>query len=116
MAGLNGDTIQDGGKIKEFILTLCDKIKMTRYGDPIILRFGKDPFVFGTTFFQPIEESNVSGRFFMSDISGHLVESNNRAFLDVFSCLPFNTQEAVDYSREFFQATAVQHDYKERNI
>ncbi|MBP7034966.1 MAG: S-adenosylmethionine decarboxylase, partial [Methanospirillum sp.] len=36
----NPETIRDAGKIREFVVQLCDLIKMKRFGEPQIINFG----------------------------------------------------------------------------
>jgi S-adenosylmethionine/arginine decarboxylase-like enzyme len=78
---------------------------MTRYKEPIIWRFGEDESIYGITFFQAIQESNISG---------HLVESSKEAYIDVFSCKPFDKKLASNYTKVFFKAKRIKVKYEKR--
>ncbi len=91
----NENYIKDEKKIKEFIIELCEKINMKRYGEPRIKRFGDGPLE-GYSAFQFIETSSVTI---------HFDEIESRAFIDVFSCKDFDENIVEEFSKEFFEAT-----------
>ena len=111
----NPELIRDEGIIKQFIVDLCDKIKMTRHGEPLLTRFGSDPKVCGYSVVQFIEESNITFRVLPAEISGHWVEENNKIFLDIFSCVQFDIDPTVEFCKKFFKAEEVEHRYIVRN-
>jgi S-adenosylmethionine/arginine decarboxylase-like enzyme len=90
----NEDFIKDKKKIKKFIIDLCKKIKMERYGPSRINRFGEGGLE-GVSAFQFIETSSVTI---------HFDETKNRAFIDVFSCKDFDEKLVEKFSKEFFEA------------
>ncbi len=81
--------------ITQFSIDLCDYIKMKRFGDPIVVRFGADPRVQGYSLAQLIETSLISG---------HFAEDTDRAFIDVFSCKEYPPEETAEFCRKYFGA------------
>ena len=39
-------------------------------------------------------------------ISGHFANDSNRAYLDIFSCKPYDPSVVEQFSREFFSASS----------
>lgn len=89
------ETISNAEKIKQFVVEVCDKIKVKRFGEPTVVKFGADPKVSGYSMTQLIESSLVSG---------HFAETSNAAYLDIFSCAPYDANALMDYAKEFFKA------------
>jgi len=94
--GCNGETIRDAEKIKQFVVELCDKIGMKRFGDCTVVNFGEDERVAGFSMTQLIETSLVSG---------HFANKTSAVYLDVFSCKYYNPYVAADFAKEFFSAS-----------
>ena len=94
--GCNPDTIRDADAIERFTITLCDMIGVQRYGPTQIVRFGRDPMVYGYSMVQLIETSLVSG---------HFAEDSNAVYLDIFSCKFYDAQVASQYACSFFEST-----------
>lgn len=94
----NSATIRDGEKIKDYIIKLCKLIDMNRFGDPVIVRFGKDIRVSGYSAVQLIETSCISG---------HFAEDSDSVYIDIFSCKFYNQEEAVSFTKEFFGSKEV---------
>ena len=92
----NPDTIRDGEAIARYARRICTEIGMTPYGDPEVIRFGKDPKVSGYSLNQFIEESNITA---------HFIEAVNGACINIFSCLPFNAETAAVFTAGFFGGT-----------
>ena len=65
---------RDGDYIRKFSVDLCDHIKMRRFGEPIVVRFG------------PIPASRAILWLTYRDLPdlGHFAEDTDRAFIDVF--------------------------------
>jgi S-adenosylmethionine/arginine decarboxylase-like enzyme len=88
----------DPGKIKskeaivEYVSRLCQLIDMKQYGEPIVVHFGKGQTE-GFSFVQFIETSLISG---------HFANESNRAFIDIFSCKPYDPEKAAEFSKDFF--------------
>ena len=91
----NPDTIRNPEKIKQFVVELCQRIDMQRYGECLIERFGNGDLE-GYSVFQFIETSCVSAHFDE--------KVANATYLDIFSCKYFNPFEASEFAKEFFEA------------
>ena len=98
-------SISDPVSIKKFAVELCELIKMKRYGETLINRFGEGQLE-GYSMMQFIETSSITA---------HFDEEKNRAFIDVFSCKHFNPEEALDFSSKFFKAKNSKLTVMERN-
>lgn len=100
------DKISNGTYIHGYILELCELIGMKRYGDPNLMRFG-DGDLEGWSFAQMIETSCVCGHF--DEQNG-----NSSAYIDIFSCKPFNKDIAKQFTVDYFNARKVKAYYKAR--
>jgi S-adenosylmethionine decarboxylase len=92
--GCNGATIRDADKIKTFVVELCERIDMKRFGDCVVVNFGEDERVAGYSMTQLIETSLISG---------HFANQANTVYLDVFSCKYYNPSVAAEFAKEFFE-------------
>jgi S-adenosylmethionine/arginine decarboxylase-like enzyme len=91
----DADSIRDADYIKEFIVKLCDLIKMKRFGETTVVDFGDDPRVTGFSMTQLIETSLISA---------HFVNQINAVYLDVFSCSKYNPEIVMEFAKHWFQA------------
>jgi len=91
----NPETIRSAEKIREFTYEVCDRIKVKRFGEPVIVHFGQDEKVAGYSLVQLIETSLVSG---------HFANLTNRVYLDIFSCAFYSPSDAAEYAAQFFEA------------
>jgi len=87
--------MQDAEAIREFVKVLCERIKMRRYGETQVVYFGDDPRVTGFSMTQLIETSLISA---------HFADASCAIYLDVFSCAPYEPEEAATFAAEFFKA------------
>jgi len=89
--------------IRQFIYDLVSDIDMVAYGDPVIEHFAThDAEKAGYSAVQLIETSSITG---------HFVDSTGEAYIDVFSCKPFEL-EAVKKCIEYaFQPTSIKVHY-----
>lgn len=94
----NADIIRDEKKIKQFVLELCDLIKMKRFGETQVIHFGEDERVSGFSMTQLIETSLISA---------HFANLSNTTYLDVFSCKRYDPQVVADFAKKFFKADRV---------
>jgi S-adenosylmethionine/arginine decarboxylase-like enzyme len=85
----------DKDHIENFIIELCKRIGMKRYGDVQIVYFGDEPEVSGYSMTQLIETSLISG---------HFADKHRAVFLDIFSCASYNPDEVVRFCVESFRA------------
>ncbi len=86
--------IKNKREIKKFIKELTKKINMKGINSAKIKRFGKESLK-GYSAFQFIETSSITC---------HFDETENRAFIDIFSCKDFETDKIKNFCKEFFQA------------
>jgi S-adenosylmethionine/arginine decarboxylase-like enzyme len=87
------ETIRDAGKIRQFVVELCDLIGMRRFGDTQVVHFGEDERVAGYSMVQLIETSLISA---------HFANHSNTTYLDVFSCKPYDPDVVKDFATRFF--------------
>ena len=87
--------MQDAEAIREFVRILCDRIKMRRYGETQVVFFGDDPRVQGFSMTQLIETSLISA---------HFADASKAIYLDVFSCAPYDSEDAACFAMEYFKA------------
>lgn len=91
----NREMIADEANHRAFLKELVEKIKMVAYGEPVLAHFAThDPSKGGYTIMQMIETSSITG---------HFVDSNGNAFVDVFSCLPFDIFTAANVIQKYYQ-------------
>jgi S-adenosylmethionine decarboxylase len=86
--------MQDAEAIREFVRILCDRIKMKRFGETQVVHFGDDPRVNGFSMTQLIETSLISA---------HFAEATCAIYLDVFSCAPYDPEDAAKFALEYFK-------------
>ena len=87
--------MQNAEAIREFVRILCDRIKMRRYGETQVVFFGDDPRVTGFSMTQLIETSLISA---------HFADASCAIYLDVFSCAPYEPEEAAEFAKEYVKA------------
>ena len=100
------DAVESEVGIYNFVKELVPAIDMQAYGEPQIVHVGKhDPKVSGYTLIQMIETSAITG---------HFVDINGDAYLDIFSCKEFDTDVAVDVVKKHFAPENIIEHYDER--
>lgn len=92
----NGVFIKTPVKIQEFVDRLCEKIGMVKHGPTLIERFAEGTLE-GYSAMQFIETSSITL---------HFDETENRAFIDIFSCKYFDPELARAFSQEFFEGSS----------
>ena len=97
LKGCNPDTIRDPERIREFIVELCERIDMKRFGEPTIVHFGQNEKVAGYSMTQLIETSLISG---------HFANDSNAAYLDIFSCKEYSPRIMAEFCKTFFGAAS----------
>jgi S-adenosylmethionine/arginine decarboxylase-like enzyme len=90
----NEGVVRDKGMLEVFGKKLSRNIGMRPYLGMSVKRFGKGKLR-GLTGVQLIETSSISV---------HLDESENRAFIDIFSCKSFGSRAAMDFCADYFGA------------
>lgn len=91
--------MQNADAIREFVVLLCDRIKMRRYGETQVVFFGDDPRVQGFSMTQLIETSLISA---------HFADASRAIYLDVFSCAPYDSEDTARFACEYFKASNYQ--------
>ena len=86
-------SIRDETTVRRFVVELCEKIGMKRFGDTVVVDFGEDERVSGFSLVQLIETSLVSG---------HFANQSNNAHIDVFSCKFYEPDEVAEFTKDFF--------------
>jgi S-adenosylmethionine/arginine decarboxylase-like enzyme len=104
--GCNPTTIRDAEKIKQYVVQLCELIKMKRFGECQVVHFGEDERVAGFSMIQLIETSLISG---------HFANLTNAVYIDVFSCKPYDSKKVLAFTKGFFEAKSVNMHITERN-
>jgi S-adenosylmethionine/arginine decarboxylase-like enzyme len=94
----NLELMQNADAIREFVIALCDRIKMRRYGDTQVVFFGDDPRVQGFSMTQLIETSLISA---------HFADASRAIYLDVFSCAPYDSEDTAKFAADYFKAAIV---------
>jgi S-adenosylmethionine/arginine decarboxylase-like enzyme len=90
----NPEKIRSAAVIQDYIIQLCKLIDMVRFGDCQIVNFGSGDKA-GFTMVQLIETSCITG---------HFSNDLNAAFIDIFSCKPFDRDAVVHFTKQFFDA------------
>lgn len=93
--GCNPETIRNAEEIRRFVVELCDRIDMKRFGECQVVHFGQDERVAGYSMIQLIETSLISG---------HFANQTNAAYIDIFSCKPYDPDDVAEFTRRFFGA------------
>ncbi len=105
ISGCNPDKIRSSENITKFAKELVEKIDMVAYGEPQVVHFGEEDKM-GYTLVQLIETSNICG---------HFCESDNTAYIDIFSCKPYDIVVAQRVVAEYFDYATVKVNYLERD-
>lgn len=90
--------------LEKYAKELCKFIDMKPYGGALTPYFGTD-FAKGYTLVQLIETSSIVG---------HFSEENNSAYINIFSCKPYDEIEAAEFTKNFFGAKQIEVKILER--
>jgi S-adenosylmethionine decarboxylase len=74
---------------------------MRRYGETQVVFFGDEPRVQGFSMTQLIETSLISA---------HFADASRTIYLDIFSCAPYDPEEAAGFAAGYFRAGGYQCD------
>jgi S-adenosylmethionine decarboxylase len=85
--------IRDDSFITAYVHKICRRIGMKRFGDTMIVNFGKNKRIAGFSMTQLIESSLISG---------HFANSSNRAYIDIFSCEFYEPRDAAEFTLQEF--------------
>ncbi|MBI4846342.1 MAG: S-adenosylmethionine decarboxylase [Candidatus Omnitrophica bacterium] len=93
------EVISSKKKLQEYTDKLCKLIKMKKFGKTLIPYFGKrEEFTKGYSLVQLIETSSITG---------HFSEYWKRAYINIFSCMTYDSVLAKKFTKEFFKAKRV---------
>ena len=100
--------ISDPTRIYDFLNGLPDRIGMTRIAPPYVFPYaGNDPTLVGITGMVLIAESHISI---------HSFTERSYAFLDCFSCKPFDPEPVVQWTIETFGVQAFDQHLQIRGV
>lgn len=100
------ERIRSKDAIIRFAVELCDRIKMKRYGEPFVERFGlAKPHTAGYSLVQLIETSSIVM---------HFSEDTAAAYLNIFSCQSFDPHVVQKFAQEYFCARRAVERFIER--
>lgn len=104
--GCDPEKIRSRDAIIRFVVELCERIEMKRFGEPFVERFGlnKDETA-GYSLVQLIETSSITA---------HFAELTNSVYLNVFSCKAYDPRVVKQFAQEFFGAREVSERFLER--
>jgi len=105
ISGCN-EAICSRDSIYKFVKDLIVRIDMTAHGEPIIEYLLPGDSKQGFSLMQLITTSNISA---------HFVEPNMTAYIDIFSCKPFDISVAQNVVKEYFGPTKMRINYITRN-
>jgi len=104
--GCDTDKVTSREQIYNFIKTLVKEIDMKAYKEPLIEHFAThNPDAAGFSFVQLIETSSITG---------HLVDKNGDAYIDIFSCKKFNIETVKEVLNAFFSPKKIRVIYLTR--
>lgn len=102
----NLDTLKSREALTHFAKAVCERLDMKAFGEPMIEHFGYEkPETVGYSLVQLIETSSIVG---------HFSEFKRSAYLDLFSCKPFDADDVTTFSKEFFGAEGIVKRFIER--
>ncbi len=100
------DKITSKENVAAFAKEMVARIKMKAFGEPIVEHFAThDPNAAGFSLVQLIETSAITG---------HFVDADGSAYLDIFSCMTFDIDEAKKVVDEFFSPESMKVTYLTR--
>lgn len=97
--GCDISSVSERDNIISFVKTLVEAIDMKAYGEPILEHFAThDPSKGGYSLVQLIETSSITG---------HFVDLNGDAYIDIFSCKPFSSETVKEVVDAFFRPMSI---------
>ena len=99
------DSIKRKEDIQDYVIKLCKRIDMKRFGDCQIVNFGSGNKE-GYSMVQLIETSCITA---------HFANESNSAYIDIFSCKEFNPEEVALFTMEFFGSIEINTHWSIRN-
>jgi len=97
------EKITDRDHLAKFVKVLIAAIDMKSYGETILEHFAEhDPEAAGYSLLQLIETSSITG---------HFVDKNGDAYIDIFSCKPFDPEIAVKTVQEWLHPEKIKKNF-----
>jgi len=97
------DAISSEEAIRRYASELCNVIGMKPYGEPLTPYFGEQlAHTKGYSLLQFIETSSITG---------HFSEETGAAYINVFSCKPYDFESAEQFTKAFFNAKRIHSRY-----
>jgi len=96
--------VTDKEAIRFFVEKLVESIDMELYGDMVIERFGEGKLK-GYSVMQLIKTSSITM---------HFGDNEPYAFIDIFSCKPYDPEAAAIFCKKWLGAESMTFDYKFR--
>ena len=94
--GCDPNVIKSDAALRTYAREAVHLLDMKAYGEPVLSHFGHDsPITSGYTLVQLIETSSITG---------HFSEGSWSAFINIFSCKPYDAKKAREHASEFFDA------------
>ncbi len=88
--------IRSRKRLREYVDQLCKILDMKKFGKTLIPHFGHgSPHTSGYSLLQFIETSSITG---------HFSELTHSAYLNIFSCKPFDIKKTKRFTKDFFGA------------
>ena len=104
--GCDRDAVRDRETLLEWLRTLVERIDMRAFGHPVCEHFAThDPDAAGYSLVQLIETSSITG---------HFVDRNGDAYIDVFSCKAFDLETVRAVVHEYFRPATIRVSYLTR--
>ncbi len=104
--GCDLDKVKEKQNIVNFVKDLVDQIDMQAYGEPVVEHFAAhNPNAAGHSLVQLIETSSITG---------HFVDKNGEAYIDIFSCKSFDIDDAKKIVDQYFKPKKIKVSYLTR--
>ncbi|MBS0603898.1 MAG: S-adenosylmethionine decarboxylase [Verrucomicrobia bacterium] len=104
--GCDRTAIGNRENLASFVKTLVVEIDMKAFGEPVLEHFAThDADKSGYSLVQLIETSSITG---------HFVDKNGDAYIDIFSCKPFDIETAKSVVSRFFHPQKIKTFYLTR--
>lgn len=101
------DKVTSKENVYNFIKELVPAIDMVAFGEPMIEHFAThDSEKAGISFVQMIETSNITG---------HMVDKNGDAYIDIFSCKEVNFDIATQVVEKYFNPKKIRANFITRS-
>ena len=100
------NNIKNKDIIYQFVKQLVNNIDMIAHGEPVIEYLTPNESNSGYSLMQMITTSNITA---------HFVDSNNSAYIDVFSCKEFDNNVVLEVVNEYFNPKKIKVNFITRH-